>query len=338
MAFDGANNPFDTYYFEDSDPTPKHIKKYQTDGLFDLTMNCLKNRKNIEKPFFCILSVEPPHFSLDAPEKFKNKWKGKKIKLPPNFLFQDKFPAPGRKITEKERDKAIEKRIIYYSMIENLDWNVGRMVKFLKEINLEEDTIIVFFSDHGQMDGAHSVSSTIKDHPYEESIGIPLIINNPKIFNNKGMVIDDPVCTEDLFPTLLGLAGLKSKEPKPGLDITSLIQGIIDTLPRKGVLLEFVHDLRKEGTYHEVYWRGFRTKRYKYTVKGNVKEGGNPWQFYDIKNDPYEMNNLINDLNYQNQIVSHHRMMYKRMIETRDHYVLAPSYGIDGLNLWDVTK
>ena len=57
LAFEIANNPFDTYYFEDDDPTPRHIDKYQTDGLFDLTMEYLQTQIGSDKPFCCILSV-----------------------------------------------------------------------------------------------------------------------------------------------------------------------------------------------------------------------------------------------------------------------------------------
>ena len=334
LGFDLANNPFDTYYFEDADPTPKPLGKYQTDGLFDLCMNQLRSRKEGAAPFFCILSVEPPHFPLQAPKELEEKWKGRKVTLPPNFMYCDTAPSPMKKLKESDRQDAIEKRCLYYAMIENLDWNVGRMLAFLDETGLSRDTTVVFFSDHGQMDGSHSEIGIYKDHPYEESIGIPLIVREPGQAHRAGAVVKPPLGTEDLFPTLLGLAGLKPGIEKPGLDFSSAIRGTGSDIKREGILLEFVHDLRPGAPYFEKYWRGFRSKRNKYTVLGDAKGGGRPWQFYDLENDPYELINLIDVPQHQEEITRFHRLLREVLIRTRDHYVLSPAYGMDGLNLW----
>jgi arylsulfatase A-like enzyme len=149
-------------------------------------------------------------------------------------------------------------------------------------------------------------------------------------------VITDPVCTEDLFPTILGLVGLKPKQEKHGLDLTPIIHGKSKYLSREGILLEFVHDLRPGDfpAYNEKFWRGIRSNRYKYTVLGDAEEGGKPWQFFDLENDPYEMENLIDDPNFKNEIIEHHKLLRKLLVETGDHYVLATAHGIEGLNLW----
>jgi arylsulfatase A-like enzyme len=337
MGFDVANNPFETCWFEDDDPTPRKLDGYQTDGLFDLTMNHLKARTS-EPPFFCILSVEPPHFPLEAPESFSNVWKNREVQLPLNFLCRDTHPAPGPKIEPAQRDAAIDSLRMYYAMIENLDWNVGRMREFLQAAGLANNTIVVFASDHGQMDGAHSELSILKDHPFEESIGIPLIVYDPRLPETVNRIITDPVCTEDLFPTLLGLAGLLPQTPKPGQNIAPVIRGQESALSREGVLLEFVHDLRNAPEfcpYHGTYWRGFRSRRYKYTVLGDATSGGTPWQLFDLEEDPFELTNLIDAPEFRDTARSLHQMMRERMISTGDHYVLASAWGLAGLNLWD---
>ncbi len=343
LGFEIANDFFDWYYFEDDDPTPKQIKKYQTDGLFDLAIDYLGKQVNSDKPFFCILSVEPPHFTLSnkwAPDDLIAKWQEKTIQFPPNFHVEDNYKVPGLKIKEEKSlinsKSSIDQLKAYYAMVENLDMNVGRMLEFLEKSGLKEDTIVVFVADHGEMGGAHNVINILKDHPFEESIGIPLIVYDPKNCEQSGQVINEPTCTEDLFPTLLGLAGLIPKNEKLGLDLTPLIKGDKNKLPREGVLLEFVHDLRAGAffPYHDIYWRGFRSKRYKYTVLGDAARGGKPWQFFDLENDPYEMNNLIKNPEYEGEIKRHHELLRNRLIETGDHYVLAPAHGIEGLNLW----
>ena len=338
LGFEIANNPFDTYYFEDDDPTPRPLGKYQTDGLFDLTMEYLEKNLNSDKPYFCILSVEPPHYPLMAPKEFVNKWRKKSIELPPNFIFRDKKPPPGAKIGDnaRERRTSIQNRKLYYAMVENLDYNIGRLMDFLEKSGQKDKTIIILLSDHGEMGGAHSIRNIIKDHPYEESIGIPFIVYDPRNSKRSGQIIKEPVCTEDLFLTFLGLVGLKPKKNKLGIDLTPLIHGEQDELPREGILLEYVHELRqgKFFNYYDTYWRGFRSRRYKYTVLGDAEEGGKPWQFYDIINDPYEMENLIDNPKYKEEIIKHHKLLRNLLIKTHDHYVLADSFGIEGVNLW----
>ena len=63
--------------------------------------------------------------------------------------------------------------------------------------------------------------------------------------------------------------------------------------------------------------------------------GGRPWQFFDLKNDPGEMNNLVDDPNYRDQVAHHHRLLCERMIETEDHFVLLPAFDSEGVNVWE---
>lgn len=333
LGFELANNPFETYYYEDDDPVPRRVPGFQTDGLFDLTMKTLQASKADQRPFCCVLSVEPPHFPLEAPAELAAAWKDRPLKLPPNHFVRDTHPAPGKKLRRAERPRALDDQRTYYAMIENLDANVGRIMGFLEREGMADNTIVVFVSDHGQMDGAHAEPSVLKDHPFEESIGIPLVVRDLRPGGTGVRRIDDPVSTEDLFPTLLGLAGLKPRQPKPGADLTQLIRGSADRLDREGVLLEFVHDLRAGHVYNEKYWRGLRTRRYKYTVLGGV-EGGKPWQFFDLESDPWELDNLIDTPTAQTEVKRHHIMLRERLIGSVDHFVLAPAFGEMGLNLW----
>jgi arylsulfatase A-like enzyme len=335
LGFEVSNAPFNTLYFEDADPVPRKLPGYQTDGLFDLAMGQIQSRRSAD-PFCCVISVEPPHFPLQAPRELEERWLKRELHLPANFLCGDSSPVPAGKLSEADRAEALRRRKLYYAMIENLDQNVGRLMDFLRAEKLADNTVVMLVSDHGQMDGAHSERNTIKEHPFEESVGIPLIVSHPGLPGRAGSVIDVPVSTEDLFPTLLGLAGLAPAEPKPGCDLSPLIAGRQASLPREGVMLEFVHDLRpldKWGSYHEVYWRAFVTDRFKYTVLGNVKEGGRPWQFFDLENDPCEMKNLVNDPAWQSEVSRHHKLLLDRLVKTDDHYALAPAFGFAGLNM-----
>ncbi len=107
----------------------------------------------------------------------------------------------------------------------------------------------------------------------------------------------------------------------PGSDLSAVARGELSETDRLGVLLEFVWEPRKGAPFYQQIWRGFRSKRYKYTVLGNVQEGLNPWQFFDLEEDPYELNNLIGEAAYGELIAQHHGWMKDRMIQVSDDKV-----------------
>ena len=320
-GFELRNEPFDTCYFEDDDPTPHRIDGYQTDGLFDLGMNYLRDGRDAARPFCMVISVEPPHDPFAAPEELQNAWEQRDITLPPNFEAED----------DNHRNQLIRDRQRYNAMVENLDANVGRLRSFLAEHDLADDTVLVFLSDHGELAGAHGLRA--KQWPYEESVGIPLIVYDPRHSDRAGTRLSAPTCSEDLFPTFLGLAGLTPQNDLPGANLAPLIHGESDQLDREGVLLEFVAELRERPPFYNAVWRGFRSERFKYTVKGD-KFGAEPWQFFDLENDPYEMRNLIEDPAWADEIGRHHELLRARLEETLDPFVLRPAWSREGYNVW----
>ena len=320
-GFELRNEPFDTCYFEDDEPTPHRIDGYQTDGLFDLGMNYLRDGRDAARPFCMVISVEPPHDPFAAPEELQDAWEQRDITLPPNFEAED----------DNHRNQLIRDRQRYNAMVENLDANVGRLRSFLAEHDLADDTVLVFLSDHGELAGAHGLRA--KQWPYEESVGIPLIVYDPRHSDRAGTRLSAPTCSEDLFPTFLGLAGLTPQNDLPGANLAPLIHGESDQLDREGVLLEFVAELRERPPFYNAVWRGFRSERFKYTVKGD-KFGAEPWQFFDLENDPYEMRNLIEDPAWADEIGRHHELLRARLEETLDPFVLRPAWSREGYNVW----
>ena len=320
-GFELRNEPFDTCYFEGDDPTPHRIDGYQTDGLFDLGMNYLRDGRDAARPFCMVISVEPPHDPFAAPEELQDAWEQRDITLPPNFEAED----------DNHRNQLIRDRQRYNAMVENLDANVGRLRSFLAEHDLADDTVLVFLSDHGELAGAHGLRA--KQWPYEESVGIPLIVYDPRHSDRAGTRLSAPTCSEDLFPTFLGLAGLTPQNDLPGANLAPLIHGESDQLDREGVLLEFVAELRERPPFYNAVWRGFRSERFKYTVKGD-KFGAEPWQFFDLENDPYEMRNLIEDPAWADEIGRHHELLRARLEETLDPFVLRPAWSREGYNVW----
>jgi arylsulfatase A-like enzyme len=319
FGFELRNGFFDTCYFEDDDPSPIPINGYQTDGLFDVAGDYLRTGRDSSRPFCMVLSVEAPHPPYEAPPELEAEWTAREIQLPPNFSAE----------SDEQREKLIRQRQIYYAMVENLDTNVGRMRALLEAEGLADDTIVVFLADHGELLGAHGLVS--KQRPWEESVGVPLIVYDPRRPERAGTVLADPTCTEDLFPTFLGLTGLEPRDPLPGTDLSHLVRGDEELLARDGVMLEFVAELRPGVPFYDEVWRGFRSRRYKYTVRGD-KFGAKPWQLFDLEADPWEMRNLIDDEAHRTTATQHHHWLRQRMEETLDPLALAPAYGEEAWN------
>ncbi|MGA8116489.1 MAG: sulfatase [Actinocatenispora sp.] len=321
-GFDISNDPYDTWYSTQDDDTMRKLDGFQTDELFGMATTYATQQR--DKPFAAVLSVEPPHPIFTAPPEYWERWKDRELVLRDNVVLDKEYRKRG-----PHGGDVLDDLRVYYAMIENLDDNVGRLVASLREAGTLDNTIIALTADHGELLGCHGLLS--KQRPWEESVGVPLIIGNVG-----RRVVDDPVCTEDLFPTLLGLAGITPRDGKPGINLAPVARGETDQLDREGVMLEFVAELRPKIVFHEETWRGYRSRRYKYTVLGDA-HGGRPWQFFDLEADPYELTNLIDDPAYADEIRRHHSLLRERMAETYDHYVLAPAHGLPGLNTWDPT-
>lgn len=120
-----------------------------------------------------------------------------------------------------------------------------------------------------------------------------------------------------------------------GEDLTPLIHGERQRLDRDGVMLEFVAELRQGPDFYDEVWRGFRSRRFKYTVKGD-NMSSRPWQLFDLSSDPGEQNNLIDNDAYHDEAARHHRLLIDRMVETEDHFVMQPAFGCEGVNVWQI--
>ena len=314
-GFEFRNNPFDTYYFADDDPEPRKIEGYQTDGLFELTERFVCEERDEARPFFAVLSVEPPHFPLVAPDEYLTRWLGREVVEAPNVPSETDPEKVAKRLDDLRR---------YYAMVENLDDNVGRLLTRLEERGLRENTVVMLIADHGDLLGSHGLHG--KQQPYEESIGVPLIASWPAGGIGGGQVLSDVTCSEDWFPTLRGLAGLPTLSEKPGADLTALMRGEVKRVEREGVLLELVTELRPNTKYYDETWRGWRTERFKYTVKGG-ESGATPWQLFNLSEDPYETHNLVDDPAHTEVAARLHGRLRATLESTYDDYSLEPAFG-----------
>ena len=170
-----------------------------------------------------------------------------------------------------------------------MDDNIGRVLSYLTENGLEENTIVIYSSDQGFFLGEHGFFD--KRFMYEESLHMPFIIRYPeKIHPNT--VIDDIVLNIDFAPTLLDMAGIPIPDEVQGKSFFNNLKGETPKDWQKSMYYHYY----EYPYYHRVQPHyGIRNQRYKLI---HFYYDVDIWEFYDLQKDPSEMNNLINNKSY----------------------------------------
>ena len=178
----------------------------------------------------------------------------------------------------------------YAKVVKSLDENVGRVLDYLKEKGMLDNTLVVYTSDQGFYMGEHGWFD--KRFMYEESMHTPLIMHLPKDFKAKGE-IPQLVQNIDYAPTFLELAGAPIPEDIQGVSLVPLLKGEQPADWRKSLYYHF-YEFPAEHMVKRHY--GVRTDRYKLIhFYNDIDE----WELYDLKEDPSEMHNLYGQPGYE---------------------------------------
>lgn len=277
LGYENNNSQYDCWVHGDHTPEPRRLPGYETDCLTDEFV-CFLRRHHAgsakQKPFFAVLSVQPPHNPYVAPAEWMRRHNPATVQLRPNV------PGVPRLVERARRELAG-----YYAMIENLDWNLGRVRTALDELGLTDDTLIMFFSDHGDMHGSHG--QFLKTSPWEEAIRVPFILAGgvPHYGLNRGS-FDAPINLPDIAPTTLGLCGVPVPTWMQGRDFSGVrIAG--RPLPADSDSTYLQCDPTGHPDTVDRPWRGVVTADgWKYVVLS-----GQPWLLFNLDEDPYEQAN-----------------------------------------------
>jgi arylsulfatase A-like enzyme len=189
-------------------------------------------------------------------------------------------------------------RWAYRRLTESVDAQIGRVLDALRDAGLEKETLVVFSSDHGDMDAAHRLEH--KSVLYEEACRVPFIVSLPGVTRAGGVDTSHLVSSGlDLIPTLCDYAGIKPPAGLPGRSVRSLAEGRNTPNWPDQVVAE-----SQNG-------RMLRTARYKYAV---YETGRRREQLTDLTSDPGEMTNLAYDPKCQDML-QEHRSRLRRWIE-----------------------
>ncbi|HXE51956.1 MAG TPA: sulfatase-like hydrolase/transferase [Tepidisphaeraceae bacterium] len=193
---------------------------------------------------------------------------------------------------------------IYHRLTERADRRVGTILAALRDAGLERNTLVVFTSDHGEMNGAHKLEA--KEVLYEEATRVPFIMSYKGVIPEGQVDSTHLVSTGlDLLPTLCEYAGIKL--PPVALDgrsLRSVVEGRAPKDWRKYVVAESWGD------------RMIRTQRFKYA---RYACGGHAEQLMDLSVDPGEMNNLAEQPAYKDALKEHQDLLTSWQLRTWDH-------------------
>lgn len=299
-----------SYYYEGSSTEKKTWEGYDAIAQTNDAIEYLKSRDK-EKPFLLTLSWGPPHDPYDtAPQEYMDRIDVDAIELRDN-------------VSEADTAEARTHLKGYYAHILALDDCLKSLMDTLDETGLAEDTIFVFWSDHGDMILSHG--EFFKQRPWEESIRVPLLIRYPKRFGLNGLKPSAFINTPDLLPTLLGLCGIDIPASMDGSDYSTYLSEYASdpdddiAPPAQSALLAcqspFGQFTREVGGRE---YRGLRTDRYTY-----VRDLNGPWLLYDNESDPFQLKNLVDDPSTKGLIDQLDRELDQKLTEHDD--ALTPS-------------
>jgi arylsulfatase A-like enzyme len=177
----------------------------------------------------------------------------------------------------------------YLRCVRSVDDNVGRLLDYLDESGLSDNTIVIYCSDQGFYLGEHGWFD--KRFMYEQSLRTPLLVRLPKSYHQKGE-ISEMVQNIDYAPTILDFAGIKIPAEMQGMSMKPLLTGYHPADWRNAI---YYHYYEYPGVHAVKRHYGIRTEQYKLIHFYNDID---TWELFDLKNDPDEMHNLADSEKY----------------------------------------
>jgi len=273
--------------------------RYRADVLTDWTLDYLRSRSG-EQPFFLFLSYIEPHHQNDH-----NRYEGP---IGSKDKFGD-FVIPGDLVGTEEIGDWPENYPDYLGCCHSLDANLGRIRAELERLDLADDTLVIYTSDHGSH--FRTRNAEYKRSCHEGCIRIPLIMYGPGF--QGGRVVDELVSLIDLPATVLAAASIPQPADWRGRPLQELVNGTAVDWPQE-VFLQISES--QVG-------RAIRTRRWKYSVRAPDRDGRNDPDsdvyvedfLYDLEHDPHERYNLVRHPFYADLRAQLAQILKRRMAE-----------------------
>jgi arylsulfatase A-like enzyme len=235
-----GNSLFNTTFIHNGKVSPS--KGYCTDVLFDRAMDYVEAKHKKKKPFFCFVSTPVTHAPHNGPKE----------------------------VVAQLKADGIQGNLQLYAQVQNLDANIGRMMKKIKELGLAENTIMIYASDQGMNDRGAPHGDNRKGLGYDPAHHVPFMIRLP---GAKPKVIPRLAGMIDFFPTILDLCGIKSPDNIDGISLKPLL------LQKKGYPDDRTLIIQCPRSRQATKWKNSAVKTDRWRLVNGEK-------LYDITNDP----------------------------------------------------
>jgi N-acetylglucosamine-6-sulfatase len=276
-----------------------------SDLLTDYALDWINNDCDRKKPFMLYLSHKAVHAMFEPAKRHLGKYENVKLEYPKSMADTEENYKGKPDWVKEQRNSWHGVDYMYHGQMDfdtfyrrycetllSVDDSIGRVIKYLEDNNLAENTLVMYMGDNGFVFGEHGLID--KRHMYEESMRVPFLAWCPGMIK-PGLVIEELIQNIDLAPTILDVAGIETPARMDGKSFLPILQG--KKIPWR------------DAAFYEYYWErnfpqtptthGVRTDRYKYIHYHGIWDID---ELYDLKEDPEEMHNLIDSPEHQKLI------------------------------------
>ena len=303
---------------------------HSSDVIADRTLEFLKNGRESDKPFMLFCHFKAPHDTWEFAERYSDYLEDVEIPEPENFFddYEGRSDALrntlqfigsewGDHTNFEDRTghlEGTEKKKMQYQLymkkylrcVKGVDDNMGRILEYLDESGLAENTLVIYTGDQGFYLGEHGLYD--KRFMYEEGLRMPFLMRWPGHIE-KGAVSDGMILNVDFAPTMLDASGLEPHLEMQGRSFLDLTKGKIPS------------DWR-ESMYYRYYYSHFETEPHygirTYTHKLICFNRIDQWELYDLEKDPMEMDNVYVHPDYQDVVVDLKKELHRLQTELGD--------------------
>ncbi len=234
-----------------------------------------------DKPWFCHVNFTAPHDPLFIPPGLEESYQSDSMQLPENYLAvhpfdHGNFDGRDEALLPWPRSKDAVKDLlrVYYSVIEDMDNQIGRIILHLDQTDQLRDTLIIFTSDHGMACGSHGLRG--KQNMYEHTINVPLILSGPGVA--PGTTSSAQVYLRELYPTTCEISGIPAPD---SVSASSFAASIADpSLEHHNDIFGYFKDTQRMIRTDD----GWKLIRYPQI---------DHWQLFDLNEDPFETKSLF---------------------------------------------
>lgn len=290
------NPPFhNEVSFFDENNIRHNYNAHRTDVTTDLTCDALREMLQKDKPFFMIASYQAPHYPEQPSAKYAALYQDTMFTLGDDYKQLDPYtgtespPSPKPKENDPDYQRYgndIQAYLrLYAGLCSQIDAGISKIISLLKEVGKYEDTLIIYTSDHGDMQGSHGMNN--KCVAYEKSAGVPMVVRLPHatVHGSSSQLVSGV----DIYPTVLDIANGTTSTKLDGVSWLPYLRG------ERQITQDYIIS---EFSMNDIHWRMVRRGDYKLICALDYT----PQELYDLNIDPCELANLVSEVPLQDMV------------------------------------